>query len=132
VARLRAAAAGTPRQHLLQHPLRYSNRIHVEDLVTVLHELGLRRDPPLLLTADSLPATTLEVYRFAAQQIGLPPDFVGVGSGSEPRDPNRQALAQESKRCSNRRLRHWLGQPLRFASYREGIMAILSAEAPGG
>jgi len=113
--------------HVIRYPQRYSNRIHLDDLVTTLALLGQRRDQPLLLAADSLPATTLEVYQFTADRMGLP---LVVGSPQEAPDPNRRALMQESKRCRNARLLSWLGRPLRYPSYHDGITAILGSR-PG-
>jgi nucleoside-diphosphate-sugar epimerase len=115
-------------QKVLRNPEGYSNRIHVDDLVTVLAELGARLDQRLLLVSDDKPTTREEVYRFAAKTLGyalLRPDDAPLGPGA---DVNRRALLEESRRCRNNRLRLWLGGPLRYPSYREGITAILAAE----
>jgi len=114
--------------YVLRSPHRYSNRIYVDDLVTVLGTLGERLDLPLLLAADNEPATSLEVYSYAAQRLGLE---LTVEEGPAPGDANRRALVEESKRCRNAQLRSWLGHPLGFPSYREGITAILAVEGEG-
>lgn len=119
--------------YVVRAPERYSNRIHIDDLALVLQELGKRPAPDLLLVADDEPAPTLEVYRFAAERLGMGAGAVGVSTtGPIQGDANRRALITESKRCDNRRLRQWLGRPLRYPSYREGITAILAHEARGG
>lgn len=106
--------------YALRFPRRFTNRIHVEDLVQVLVELGRRLQPGLLLAADDEPAPAIDVYRFAAAQLGLPPPpLLDEASG----DANRQALQRESKRCRNAALLAWLGRPLRYPSYREGLAA---------
>ncbi len=119
VARLRAG-------YTLRYPDRFSNRIHVEDLAMVLHELGCRIESRvesrLLLVSDGHPATSAEVYDHAARLLGM---------GSVPRggevqgDANRQALASESKRCRDDRLLQWLGRPLKYPTYKEGLPATL-------
>ena len=104
--------------YTLRFPRRYSNRIHVQDLALVLDRLGHRPDQELLLVADGNPATTEEVYGYAAHILG---------QGAVPRgeadlvDENRLALLKESKRCANHRLLRWLGHELRYPSYREGL-----------
>ena len=104
--------------YTLRFPRRYSNRIHIQDLTMVLDRLGHQPDQELLLVADGNPATTEEVYGYAASILGL---------GSVPRgeldtvDQNRLALLSESKRCANHRLLRWLDQKLRYPSYREGL-----------
>lgn len=114
--------------HLVRAAERFSNRIHIDDLVMTLDQLGRDLDPPLLLVSDDEPAPTLEVYRFAAARMGLGEDAVRLDAGEPlPTDPNRRGLVSESKRCCNRRLRRWLRQPLAHPTYRDGIMAILSA-----
>ena len=139
----RGPVARLRRGHVVRAPERFSNRIHIDDLVMTLDQLGRDLDPPLLLVSDDEPAPTLDVYRFAAAQLGLGEDAVQVETGdveadqdpslSAPSglsplvDPNRRGLVTESKRCCNRRLRSWLRQPLRHPTYRDGITAILTA-----
>jgi nucleoside-diphosphate-sugar epimerase len=119
VARLRA----NPGRYTLRHADRFASRIHLDDLVTVLEELGRRLEPALLLACDDEPARSGEVYTLAARLLGLP--AVPRAVGEEPADPNLRALARDSKRCSNARLRAWLGRPLRYPTYREGLPATL-------
>lgn len=106
------------RGYRLRAPERYSNRIHVADLVDILELLGQREQPRLLLAADGHPARTDEIYAYAARVAGLAPP---QSSSEMPKDPNIRALVSHSKRCRNARLVEWLGKPLRFPSYKEGI-----------
>lgn len=116
IARLRAGG-------VVRYPERFSNRIHLDDLVEILVELGARREPELLLACDDEPARSGEVYALAARLLGL--REVPLGAERECADPNLLSLQRDSKRCSNARLRAWLGRPLRYPSYREGLPATL-------
>ncbi|MCC6746208.1 MAG: NAD-dependent epimerase/dehydratase family protein [Deltaproteobacteria bacterium] len=107
----------------VRFPDRYSNRIHLEDLVTILVRLGERLDQKVLLAADGTPALVGEVYDYAATLLGWP--AAPRGDATElPSDPNHLALLRDSKRCDTARLRQWLGEPLRYPNYREGLLAI--------
>lgn len=103
--------------YALRHPGRWSNRIHLEDLVDVLERLAGPAAPELLLCSDDEPARAGEVYELAARLLGVRL----AEAASEPEDPNRAALGRDSKRCCNKRLRAWLGRPLRYPTYREGL-----------
>lgn len=124
----RGPVARLMRGYTLRFPDRYSNRIHVEDLVQVLVKLGQHADCQLLLAADSHPATSREVYAYAARLMGLQ---LTVDEGSARGDANRLSLMHDSKRCRNARLLRWLDEPLRFPSYREGISALVTSPAHG-
>jgi nucleoside-diphosphate-sugar epimerase len=121
----RGPAARLRQGYRLRFPERYSNRIHREDLADVLLDLGRRLDRPLLLAADDCPARAQDVYAFAARLLGL--GEVSVAR-EETADPNRIALLRDSKRCSNARLREWMGRPLRYPSYREGIPTTIDSK----
>lgn len=116
VARLRAGG-------VLRYPERSSNRIHVHDLAEILVELGDRLEPELLLACDDEPATSGEVYALAARLLGL--TSVPLGEEAPNTDPNLLSLQRDSKRCRNQRLRAWLGRPLRYPSFREGLPSTL-------
>ena len=114
----------------LGHPERFSNRIHIDDLTTVLSLLGERLEPRLLLVSDDEPARSGDVYaltaRLLGQELRVEAEDDGIEGGDATRDANTRALRQESKRCDNSRLRGWLGRPLKYPTYREGIVAALS------
>jgi nucleoside-diphosphate-sugar epimerase len=116
------------RGYVMRYPQRYSNRIHVDDLARVLDRLGRALDQPLLLVADGAPATTREVYQYAAKLLGLGSVPEAAPGAADPgTDANRRGLLSESKRCRADRLLSWLGAPLRYPSYREGLAAILTS-----
>lgn len=119
----RGPVARLRKGYTLRYPLRYTNRIHVDDLALVLHELGRRPPPRLLLVADGHPATAREVYQHAATLLGLGP--VPESEGERELDPNRLGLASESKRCRTHRLMQWLGRPLRYPTHVEGLPTTL-------
>jgi nucleoside-diphosphate-sugar epimerase len=125
VARLRQGA-----EPALRFADRYSNRIHVDDLADVLLELGRRLDRELLLVSDGHPATTEEVYREAARLLGLPPPRAvdAAPAGADEPDANRLALLRDSKRCRNDELLRWLGRPLRYPDYRQGLTACIGPQ----
>jgi nucleoside-diphosphate-sugar epimerase len=116
------------RGYTLRFPDRYSNRIHVQDLVEVLVKLGHDADQELLLVTDGHPATSREVYTYAARLMGLQ---LTVDEGPARGDANRLSLLRDSKRCRNTRLLEWLDTPLRYPSYREGISALVCSQEPG-
>lgn len=116
VARLRKGG------YTVRFPDRHSNRIHLDDLVTVLAALGRRLEPDLLLVCDGQPATSAAVYDQAARLLGLDPAPRG---GAVHGDANRRALLSESKRCRADRLLRWLGEPLKYPSYIEGLPTTL-------
>jgi len=104
--------------YALRYPRRYTNRIHVEDLSEVLAVLGERLDQELLLASDGNPAIAEEVYQYAALLLGM---AEVPRSQQEIQDPNRLGLARDSKRCRNDKLLDWLGQPLKYPSFKEGL-----------
>ena len=92
----------------------WTNRIHVEDCGAALHHL-MRLDSPdsIYLGTDDRPATTAEVVRWMAEQLGV----------DAPPESSSESL---NKRCSNGRLRA-TGFELQFPTYRDGY-APMAAE----
>ena len=103
-----------------------ARRQHLEACLDNLERLTRTRlgdpDQPLLLVSDGNPATTEEVYSHAARLLGTGPVPLGE---TEEVDLNRLSLLSESKRCSNGRLLEWLGEDLRYPTYREGLASTL-------
>lgn len=114
---LRRVAAGELTPPL---PLRFSNRIHREDLVAALHWLaGNRRRHRVYNAVDDAPVPTQEVERWLCEQLGV--DWAPRPSGpAEPRG---------HKRVSNQRL-HDTGFEFRFPNYRAGYAEVLRDAAP--
>ena len=101
-------------------PVRYSNRIHVDDAAAALQHLvrRLAAGPPLeevYLASDSEPATPADVQGFLADRLGIPPDQRVVVVG-----PHRAG----NKRCRNRRLIE-TGFTFQYPDFRAGYDAVL-------
>ncbi|MBP0047124.1 SDR family oxidoreductase [Marinobacterium sp. AK62] len=118
---------GPGRDHLLRkvmagiaapsEPIHFSNRIHRDDCVGVLHHLlQLLEDgkalKPLYLASDDAPTPIHEVMEWLAEQLG-----VDITRREEVRRGG-------SKRCSNRRLRA-SGYRFQYPDYRSGFRALL-------
>lgn len=97
---------------------RITNRIHREDLVTVVENvLQAERPPDLLHAADAEPAPMGEVLTFVAHQLGVPtPPDSGTG-------------APAGKTIDASRLHRLLGPTAwRFPTFREGYASLLAPQ----
>ncbi|NKE10805.1 MULTISPECIES: NAD(P)H-binding protein [Kocuria] len=99
---------GSPMDHA-----RITNRIHRDDLVSVLHEVLEAEQPPSLLHAvDTEPARMGDVAAYIAGKLNVPvpPDKPGGSAG---------------KRLDSSRMQEFVSA-LRFPTYREGYDSLLS------
>jgi len=118
---------GTARR--IVKPGQVFSRIHVEDIATVLMASIARPNPGAVYNVcDDDPAPPQDVTAFAAGLIGLPPP------PEEPFDPDGMSpmaasFYAESKRVRNDRIKRELGVRLAYPGYREGLAAVLAAEA---
>ena len=100
-------------------PAKYTNRIHQDDCVGVIHflidqaERGMPLEP-IYLAVDDDPADEATVCHWLAQQLNAPTPTTAPG------EPN----APQNKRCSNQLLRN-AGYQFRYPSFREGYLGIL-------
>lgn len=97
---------------------RITNRIHSQDLVTIIENVLQAQQPPALLhAADTEPAPMGEVLAFLAHRLGVPtPENSGDGTST-------------GKTLDTTRLRRMLGATdLRFSTFREGYAALLADE----
>lgn len=97
---------------------RMTNRIHRDDLVTVLQTVLESADPPAVLHAvDTEPALMGDVAAHIAGLLGVsvPPDSSDPGDGPW------------GKILDGSRMHHLVGR-LRYPTYREGYEALISAE----
>lgn len=106
-----------------------TSRIHRDDLARILAAMVLSEaPPPLVLACDDLPAKTLEVARFTARLLGMPPPAV---LSREQAEAQMSEMAKElrlhGKRCRSLYRADLIG-PLRYPSYREGVAASLEEE----
>jgi len=101
---------------------RFISRIHVDDLAALAGAALLSNHSGTWPAADEQPCTSLEICRFISELTGLPmPPPAAEGSVSHTLRNNR--------RVDGRAVVRLLGVSLRYASYRTGIPACLSAEA---
>ncbi len=103
------------------------SRIHVEDIVTgLLASLDRPRAGGVYNLVDDEPAPPQDVMEHAARLLGVPvpPDLPFNELGLSP--ATRRFYA-ENKRVSNALAKAELGWRPRYATYREGLAAILAA-----
>lgn len=114
---LRLVEAGKP---CVEHPPRYTNRIHCEDAArAAFHLLASGPEPetvPVVLGVDNAPAAEHEVRDWLARQIGVAPPA---------RDANPASRSQ-NKRCRNTLLRD-TGFNFGFPTFKEGYAEVLKA-----
>jgi nucleoside-diphosphate-sugar epimerase len=124
-------AEGTARRVI--KPGQVFNRIHVEDIVTVI---AAAMDRPqggaIYNVTDDAPAPPQDVVRFAASLCGRePPPTINFADAELT--PMSRTFFSENKRVRNYRLRDRLGVRLRYPSYHEGLTALMaSGDGPFG
>ncbi|WP_428545233.1 SDR family oxidoreductase [Profundibacter sp.] len=117
---------GTARRIVKKNQL--FSRIHVEDIAQVLLASINHPDPGRIYNVcDDNPAPPQDVIAYAAELLGLPAppkeDFEAAEMA-----PMARSFYAESKSVHNDRIKDELGVTLRYASYREGLQALLQAE----
>lgn len=113
---------GTSRR--IAKPGQVFNRIHVEDIATVL-EASIARPKPgaIYNVCDDEPAPPQAVIKYGAKLLGLePPPEVPFEEADMT--PMARSFYGENKRVSNKRLREELGVDLAYPTYREGLKAV--------
>jgi nucleoside-diphosphate-sugar epimerase len=98
---------------------RWSNRIHVDDLVTVLHATLKFKGilPPVFNVADDTPTQINEVIDYYCSKF----NFAPPGEISEEEAQKSEMYNQMSdQKIINRLIREELGVKLKFPSYKEG------------
>ena len=104
------------------------SRIHVDDLATGLAaSIARPRAGGIYNLCDDEPAPNSEVVGYAARLLGMePPPEVRLEDARL--SPATMRFYAESKRVSNARAKAELGWRPAYATYREGLAAILSAD----
>ena len=104
------------------------SRIHVDDLATGLAaSIARPRAGGIYNLCDDEPAPNSEVVGYAARLLGMePPPEVRLEDARL--SPAAMRFYAESKRVSNARAKAELGWRPAYATYREGLAAILSAD----
>jgi len=105
------------------------SRSHVEDIAAVLAASIARPNPGRAYNVcDDEPAPPQDVVTHAALLLGVePPLEVAFADAALP--PAAARFYMDSKRVSNARAKAELGWRPQFATYREGLRAILAAES---
>jgi len=101
----------------------WSNRIHVDDLVTTLQAAALHgRDGRVYNVADGQPTTMTDYLYRVADAAGLPrPPCVPMARADTELSPGMLSFVRESRRLDTRRLREELAIRLRFPTLAEGL-----------
>ncbi len=104
------------------------SRIHVEDIVRVLHASILKPDIGAIYNlADNLPAPAWEVVEYAAHLLGcMPPPLIPLEEAEL--SPMARSFYEASRRVSNRRIREELKVELDYPDYRRGLQSLLEEE----
>jgi nucleoside-diphosphate-sugar epimerase len=103
------------------------NRIHVDDIATIVEAAFEKRAGGIFNGVDDEPAPPEDVIAFAARLMGLPPP-PEVAFEDAKLSPMARSFYGESKRVRNDRIKSELGVQLAYPTYREGIAAILERE----
>jgi nucleoside-diphosphate-sugar epimerase len=105
------------------------SRIHVEDIAGALLA-SLKHPTPgeVYNLCDDDPAGPDEVICHAAQLLGMAPP-PPIPFEQADLSPMARSFYADNKRVSNDKMKRVLGYRLRYPSYRDGLKAILTAEA---
>jgi len=104
------------------------SRAHVEDIAAALEASIARPNPGRAYNiCDDEPAPPQDVITEAARLIGVPPP-PETAYDEAVLSPMARRFYQDSKRVSNARAKAELGWRPAYATYREGLAAILAAE----
>lgn len=101
----------------------WSNRIHVDDLVTVLRAAAGRGHPGAIYNvADGHPTSMTDYLYRVADAAGRPrPPCVPLAQAGEHLSPDMLAFVRESRRLDVGRMQRELGVSLRFPTLDEGL-----------
>lgn len=115
------------RARRINKPGQVFNRIHVEDIATVLEASIARPNAGAIYNVtDDLPAPPQDVVAYGAELMGVaaPPE---VSFEEADLSPMGRSFYGENKRVSNARIASELGVRLACPTYREGLKAVLDA-----
>jgi nucleoside-diphosphate-sugar epimerase len=104
------------------------NRIHVDDIAATVEAAFIRRADGIFNGADDEPAPPQDVLAYAATLLGVPPP-PEVEFADADLSPMARTFYGENKRVRNDKIKRELGIALRYPTYREGLQAVLRAEA---
>lgn len=109
----------------------WSNRIHADDLATVLHAAAQRGAAGRVYNvADGHPTTMSDYFYRVADAVGLPrPPCVPLAQAAEHLSPGMLSFIQESRRLDTTRMRRELRVALRYPTLTEGLASATQAVA---
>jgi nucleoside-diphosphate-sugar epimerase len=115
---------GTARR--LVKPGQVFNRIHVEDIARAIEAAFAPGAPSgIFNVTDDEPAPPQDVIAYAAKLLGIePPPEIPFESADLT--PMVRSFYSSNKRVSNRRTKQQLGVRLAYATYREGLAALVA------
>jgi nucleoside-diphosphate-sugar epimerase len=121
---------GLPQLRAQESP--WSNRIHVDDLVTAcMAAMDRGRAGRVYHVADGHPVTMTEFFNRVAVTSGLPlPPCVALADAPGTIDSGMLSYLRESRRIDNTRLRRELEVALRHPTLDSGLPASLAAPGP--
>lgn len=106
-----------------------SNRIHLDDLVTVLMAAGERADAcGIYNVSDGQPSSMGSYLSLVAKVAGLPqPPVVSMDEAHKVLSPTMLSYLQESRQIDNRRMVEQLRVRLRYKNLEQGLQAAWAA-----
>ena len=119
-------AQGTARRII--KPGQVFNRIHVDDIAAIVEAAFDRRADGIFNGVDDEPAPPEDVLSYAAVLLKMPPPPEIPFEGAEM-SPMARSFYGENKRVRNHKIKRELGVSLAYPTYREGLQAVLAAEA---
>ena len=118
------------RARRIEKPGQMFNRIHLEDIVSILLASVARPHPGGIYNcADDDPAASHEVIEFACQLLNImPPPLIPLETAELT--PMARSFYDDNKRVTNRRIKEELGVLLTYPSYTDGLTAQFALEEP--
>jgi nucleoside-diphosphate-sugar epimerase len=104
------------------------NRIHVDDIAQIVEAAFERRVNGVYNGSDDEPAPPQDVMAYAAGLLQIPPARE-IAYEDADLTPMARSFYGENKRVRNDKIKRELGARLAYPTYREGLRAILAAEA---
>lgn len=116
------------RAHRIVKPGQVFNRIHVEDIATVLQaSIARPRAGAVYNVADDEPAPPQDVVAHAAALLGVPPPPVTPFEQAEL-SPMARSFYADNKRVRNGLIKRELGVTLAFPDYRSGLASLVTID----
>ena len=120
----------TGKARRIDKPGQIFNRIHLQDIVSVLlASIARPRPGGIYNCADDDPAPSHEVVEFACQLLNVrPPPLIPLEAADLT--PMARSFYDDNKRVANRRIKEELGVLLTYPSYTDGLSAQYALEEP--